>query len=74
MATISRPSTHQDKLGWYLGHCNHSVWDQFPPDEQARMVEDDLAAGTGVSLLLGALITLGMVLGAVTLAAIWLSM
>jgi hypothetical protein len=67
MATVTRRSTALDKLAWYLGHCRHSQWDKFNPDEQTKMVEDDLFAGRSVSLVLVSLIAVGMVLSAVTL-------
>ena len=70
MATVTRRSTELDKLSWYLGHCRHSQWDRFNAAEQARMVRDDLFAGRSVSLVLISLISIGMVLSAVTLLAV----
>jgi hypothetical protein len=71
MATATRqgPDT-LEKLAWHLSHHAHSVWDSFSADEQRKMVEDDMTAGASVSLVLGALITAGLVLSAVTLGAI----
>lgn len=71
MATIGQGTSHLEKLGWYLGHCNHQQWDRFSTDSQQRMVEEDLSAGTSVSLVLGSLITIGMLLSAITLAVVW---
>ena len=73
MATISQPSTNLRKLAWYKEHCSHTDWDKFPVAEQERMIEDDLTAATRVSLILGALIAMGMVLAAVTLVGILLT-
>jgi hypothetical protein len=70
MATVTQRSTELDKLSWYLGHCRHSQWDKFNAVEQARMVRDDLFAGRSVSMVLISLITVGMVLSAVTLLAV----
>ena len=67
MATASKGSTGLEKLGWYLEHCNHGAWDRFSADEQRAMVDEDLTAARSVSLVLGSLITAGMLLAAVTL-------
>lgn len=72
MATLSRPSANFDKLSWYFIHCHHDQWDRFSRDEQAAMVDDDLAAGRSVSLVLVSLIGVGMLLSAVTLIAVLL--
>ena len=74
MATLSRPSANLDKLSWYFSHCHHDQWDRFSRDEQAAMVDDDLAAGRSVSLVLVSLIGMGMLLSAVTLIAVLLRM
>lgn len=74
MATVHRPGPNSlEKLSWYLGHCKHTVWDQFSDQERKRMIDDDIAAGISVSLVLGSLITAGMVLAIVTLAAVLLA-
>jgi len=70
MATLSQPHSELDKLSWYFNRCNHTQWDRFSPDQQAQMVRDDLLAGRSVSLVLGSLITAGLVLSAVTLAVV----
>jgi hypothetical protein len=63
MATAQPNSTNPlDKLSFYLAQGQHSVWDRFSPDQQRQMVEDDLAAGRSVSLVLAALITAGMLM------------
>jgi len=59
-----------NKLGWYLDHRTHTVWDTFSADQQRKMIEEDLSAGTSVSLLLAALITAGLVMSIVTVLAI----
>ena len=71
MATIESTShPNLEKLSWYLGHCTHTVWDSFGADQQNQMVEDDLAAGKYVPLVLGSLITAGMVLCILTLLVV----
>lgn len=71
MATAnSTPRSAAEKLAWYLDHHAHSVWDRFSAEQQEKMVEEDLAAGKSVSLVLVSLITAGMLLAAVTLLAI----
>jgi hypothetical protein len=74
MATAHYPSSNLDKLGWYLDHCNHAEWDRFSAAEREQMIGDDLAAATRVSLILGTLITTGMLLGAGTLLYVWLTL
>ncbi len=69
MATGTHGS-HHEKLGWYRTHCNHSIWDQFSPDQQESMLGDDLFAGRSVSLVLASIVALGLVLSAVTLLAV----
>jgi hypothetical protein len=73
MPTTSLKPTSLDKLSWYLGHCPHTQWDRFKMAEKAQMVEEDLAAGRSVSAVLISLVTMGMVLSAVTLIAILLT-
>lgn len=74
MATASPTgSDHLKKLAWYLDHRSHSAWDTFSPAQQNEMIEEDLAAGTWVSLVLGSLITAGLVLCTVTLLAVLLT-
>ena len=70
MATAPTQPKLIQKLSWYTAGARHSVWDRFSPDEQERMLEDDLNAGTSVSLVLFALITAGMLLSVVTVLAI----
>lgn len=71
MATVQRPSTSlRDKLSWHMQRGPHSVWDTFSPEAQEQMLRDDLSAGTGVSMVLFALITTGMVLSIVTVLAV----
>lgn len=68
MATANRTSfDNLEKLSWYLDHCAHTAWDTFSVEQQRKMVEDDLMAGTSVSLVLASLITAGLVLSIVTL-------
>lgn len=63
MATAQPTGTNPlDKLSYYLAQGQHNVWDRFSPDEQRQMLEDDLAAGRSVSLVLAALITAGMLM------------
>ena len=69
MAT-AESTRHCDKLNWYNATRAHSVWDRFSVEDKERMLADDLAAGTRVSLVLSALITIGLVLSVVTLAAV----
>ncbi len=59
-----------EKLSWYLDHCKHTVWDSFGADQQNRMIEDDLTAGTSVAMVLVSLITTGLVLIIVTVLAV----
>jgi len=72
MATAG-PSRLVDKLNWYTTSRAHSVWDRFPAEDKEHMLADDLSAGTSVSLLLTALITVGLVLSIVTLAGVLLT-
>jgi hypothetical protein len=75
MATVpASKSTSIEKLSWYLGHARHSVWDRFGAADQQRMVEDDLAAGKSVSMVLVALITAGMLLSVVSVLVVWATM
>jgi hypothetical protein len=46
------------------------VWDRFSAEDKENMLAEDLAAGTRVSLVLTALITIGLVLSAVTLIGV----
>ncbi len=69
MATAG-PTRLVDKLNWYTTSRAHSVWDRFSADDQERMLSDELAAGTQVSLVLTALITIGLVLSVVTLIGV----
>lgn len=71
MATVGS-SRLVDKLNWYTTTRAHSVWDRFSAEDKENMLADDLAAGTQVSLVLTALITIGLVLSAVTLAGVLL--
>ena len=59
-----------DKLNWYTTSRAHNVWDRFSAEDKESMLADDLSAGTSVSLLLTALITVGLVLSAVTLIGV----
>lgn len=71
MATVQRPTDNlSNKLAWYLNHAPHSAWDRFSASEQQQMVEDDLFAGRSVSLLLSSVITVGLVMAAVSLAIV----
>lgn len=71
MATANPSGTNNlDKLAWYLDHRTHTVWDTFSADQQRKMIEDDLSAGTSVSLVLAALITAGLVMSIVTVLAV----
>ncbi len=69
MASVTH-GTHHEKLGWYRKHCNHSIWDQFSEDQQESMLGDDLFAGHSVSLVLVSIVTLGLLLSAITLVAV----
>lgn len=60
----------RDKLSWYTTRGSHRMWDRFGADEQEQMLQDDLSAGRGVSLLLFALVTMGMLLSLVTVLAV----
>jgi hypothetical protein len=73
MATAS-PSEqgHLGMLSWYLSHCPHDEWERFSPAQQEEMIKDDLTAATTVSIILGAVVTGGLVLCSVTLAIILL--
>jgi hypothetical protein len=71
MATAG-PTRLVDKLDFYNATRSHTVWDRFTVEDKERMLADDLAAGTSVSLVLSTLITIGLVLSAVTLAAVLL--
>ena len=70
MATISHDPKNREKIGWYLSHCNHNIWDQFSPDQQESMLDEDLFAGRSVSLVLGSIVVMGLMLSAVTLLAV----
>ena len=59
-----------EKISWYLDHCKHTVWDSFGADQQNRMIDDDLTAGTSVAMVLVSLITTGLVLIVVTVLAV----
>jgi hypothetical protein len=61
---------HFEKVSWYLAHHAHSVWDLFSAGQQGQMIDDDLRAGTSVSLLLIAVIATGMTLIAITLLVV----
>jgi hypothetical protein len=75
MATVQHPTDNlSNKLSWYLNRAPHSVWDSFSAAEQQQMVEDDLFAGRSVSLLLSAVVTVGMLMAAASLAIVlWAS-
>jgi hypothetical protein len=62
MTTVQPTGNPLEKLSFYLANGQHSVWDKFTPEQQRQMVEDDLAAGRSVSLVLAALITAGMLM------------
>lgn len=69
MATADT-TRHCDKLDWYNATRAHSVWDRFSLEDKEQMLADDLTAGTRVSLVLSALITIGLVLSIVTLIGV----
>jgi hypothetical protein len=73
MATV-QPATRKliDQISWYTQRARHEAWDRFGCEEQEQMLRDDLNAGMSVSLLLGALITTGLVLSLVTAVAVLL--
>ncbi|MEX2112568.1 MAG: hypothetical protein WD845_05245 [Pirellulales bacterium] len=74
MATVHQPATdYASKLTWYLDHAQHNVWDRFSASEQQQMVEEDLFAGKSVSLLLASVITVGLVMAAVSLLIVLLA-
>jgi hypothetical protein len=74
MATVQRPTDNlTSKLSWYLNRGPHNVWDRFSASEQQQMVEEDLFAGKSVSLLLSSVITVGLVMAAVSLAIVLLA-
>ena len=68
MATVT--TNNRTKLGWFLSHNDHPEWDRFSAEQQEEMVSEDLEAGRNVSLVLICLITTGLVLITVTLAAV----
>ncbi len=70
MATVGSPTKLVDKLTWYNSTARHDVWDRFSAADKERMLEDDLAAGVQVSLVLTALITAGMLLSVATVLAV----
>ena len=70
MATVGSTTKLVDKLTWYNSTARHDVWDRFSADDKERMLEDDLAAGVQVSLVLTALITAGMLLSVATVLAV----
>ena len=71
MATAtSGKHDHLEKLSWYLAQCPHDVWNKFSAEQQEKMVEDDLCAATNVSMILGSVITAGLVLSIITLAVV----
>jgi hypothetical protein len=70
MATVNRNSSTLDKLGWYLGHREHTAWDKFSADDRQQMIEEDLLAGRSVSLVLVALISTGLLLSIVSLLVV----
>jgi len=70
MTTITQSRSELEQLGWYFKRGPHTQWDRFSPDQQAEMVRADLFAGRSVSLVLGALITAGLLLSAVTLVVV----
>lgn len=59
-----------EKLSWYLTHHTHTVWDLFNSEQQSQMIDDDLQAGTRVSLLLISVIAAGTMLAAITLLVV----
>ncbi len=72
MVSPSKPKL-VEKISWYTSGRAHQMWDRFSRDEQERMLEDDLTAGTRVSVLLAALIATGMVLSLITVVAVVLT-
>jgi hypothetical protein len=71
MATANQAGTKNlEKVTWYLKHHTHTVWDMFNANQQGQMIDDDLRAGTSVSLVLISVIAAGMILAAITLLAI----
>jgi hypothetical protein len=58
------------KLSWYLSHSTHTAWDSFSPDQQDRMIEEDLQAGASVAAVLVSLIATGLVLIVTTVLAV----
>lgn len=70
MAVVEVKTGNRQKLSWFMNHRPHQLWDQFSPEQQEEMVGDDLSAGVSVSMVLGSLITTGMILCIVTLLAV----
>ena len=70
MAVVHAKTNNRQKLTWFLSHRPHQLWDQFSPEQQEEVVGDDLSAGLSVSMVLGSLITAGMLLCIATLAAV----
>jgi hypothetical protein len=71
MAMANSAGTNNlEKVSWYLNHHMHTVWDRFNADQQDRMIDDDLRAGTSVSMVLISVITTGMVLATITLLVV----
>ncbi len=73
MATVN-PSKPKliEKLAWYTNRGRHQMWDRFSAEEQEKMLSDDLQAGTKVSIVLTALISLGLAMSIITLAIVLL--
>ncbi len=71
MATVhpSKPKL-TEKLSWYTSRGQHHMWDRFSADQQEKMLSDDLQAGTRVSILLTALIGIGLTMSIITLAIV----
>jgi hypothetical protein len=69
MATVSHSPL--DSLRSWHSLENHPVWaSSFPSSEQENLVRDDLKAGFGVAGLLVAVVTLGLLLIAGSVALI----
>lgn len=58
-------TTEQPVNGTQISNSMLPSWFGFTSDERRRMIDDDLTAGTSVSLVLTAIVFLGMVIGIV---------
>jgi len=67
---IQSRSNNLKKLAGYRDLQTHAAWDSYSPDQQRQMIDDDLAAGTRVPLLLVDLILTGFVPCALTVLAV----